>query len=150
MPDENAEELHVPTIFTRIIEGELPGHFVWRDDVCVSFLSINPITAGHSLVVPLAEVDHWVDLDTATNEHLMRVSHLISGAIQTVFNPNRVGLMIAGFEVPHTHVHVLGIDDMGDLSFANAAATVDHAELARYATSLRDALAAGGNPAPGL
>ena len=135
----------MPTVFTMIIDGDLPGHFVWSDDVCVGFLSINPITDGHALVVPRAEVSHWVDLDTATNEHLMAVSHHIGKAIETVFSPERIGLMIAGFEVPHTHVHVLALNDMGDMSFANAAASVDHGELAGFADSIRAALADQGH-----
>ena len=73
------------TIFTRIIDGELPGRFVWRDDVCVAFLSINPLRQGHTLVVPRAEVDHWVDLDPATTAHLMLVSQRIAQAQMDAF-----------------------------------------------------------------
>jgi len=135
----------MPSVFTLIINGDLPGHFVWSDDRCVGFLSINPITDGHALVVPRAEVDHWIDLDADLAAHLMQVAHHLGTALQTVFAPERIGLMIAGFEVPHTHVHVLGLDTMGDMSFANAAATVDHAELAVFASSIRDALVAAGH-----
>src|SRR3954470_2492943 len=73
------------TIFTRIIEGELPGRFVWRDDRCVAFLSINPLQPGHTLVVPLAEVDRWTDLEAELAQHLMGVSHTIALAQQEVF-----------------------------------------------------------------
>ena len=69
----------VPTIFTRIIDGELPGQFVWSDDRCVVFLSINPVTPGHALVVPRAEIDHWLDLDPELAAHLMVVAHTRSG-----------------------------------------------------------------------
>lgn len=133
------------SVFTRIINGDLPGHFVWSDDTCVAFLSINPITNGHTLVVPRAEVDHWLDLDANTASHLTAVSHHIGKAIENVWAPNRVGLMIAGFEVPHTHLHVLAINNMGDMSFANAAATVDHGELAGFADSIRAALTKAGH-----
>ena len=136
----------MPSVFTLIINGDLPGHFVWSDERCVGFLSINPITDGHALVVPRAEVDHWIDLGADDAAHLMRVGHHIGTALQAVFSPARVGLMIAGFEVPHTHVHVLGLETMGDMSFANAAAEVDHAELAGFATSIRTALSAAGHP----
>ncbi|HEC09092.1 MAG TPA: HIT family protein [Acidimicrobiales bacterium] len=129
------------TIFTRIIEGELPGTFVWRDDTCVAFMSINPLQPGHTLVVPVAEVDHWIDLDPATTAHLFDVSRRISRAIDRAFNPVKVGLMIAGLEVPHTHVHLVPIRGVHDLDFANAAKSVDPAELEAAAEHIRRALA---------
>lgn len=134
------------SVFTRIIEGELPGRFVWRDHHCVAFLSINPIRAGHTLVVPRAEVDHWTDLDPQVMAHLSVVAAHIGAAQQTLFRPARVGLMIAGFEVAHTHLHVIPINNMGDLDFANAAATVDPAALDRVALDLRAELSRAGHP----
>ena len=135
----------MPTIFTRIIDGELPGRFVWRDDHCVAFLSINPLQTGHTLVVPILEVDHWIDLPPAVNERIMHVSHLLGRAQQQAFQPERIGLIIAGFEVPHAHVHVLPIQDMGDLDFRNAAPTVDADEQDQIADTLRSTLRAHGH-----
>jgi histidine triad (HIT) family protein len=135
----------MPTIFTRIIDGELPGHFVWRDDHCVAFLSINPLQPGHTLVVPIAEIDHWIDLPPALAEHLMHVSHLIGRSQQEAFRPDRIGLIIAGFEVAHAHLHVLPIRGMGDLDFANAASSVDADALAGAAATLRTTLKAHGH-----
>jgi histidine triad (HIT) family protein len=129
----------MPTIFTKIIEGELPGTFVWRDDVCVAFMSIAPIRPGHTLVVPRAEVDHWIDLEPDVNAHLMRVAQEIGRAQQAAFSPVRIGLIIAGLEVPHTHVHVIPIDGMQDLDFANASETSPDA-LAANADAIRVAL----------
>jgi histidine triad (HIT) family protein len=129
----------MPTIFTRIIDGELPGTFVWRDDVCVAFLSIAPIRTGHTLVVPRAEVDHWIDLDPDVNAHMMRVAQEIALAQQTAFSPERIGLIIAGLEVPHTHLHVIPIDGMQDLDFANANDTTPDA-LAETAAAIRAAM----------
>jgi histidine triad (HIT) family protein len=119
----------MPSVFTRIIEGELPGRFVWRDDEVVAFLSINPITTGHTLVVPRVEVDHWIDLDPQLWARCSEVARIVGLGIQRAFDPPRVGQMIAGFEVPHTHVHVLQVRDLGDLSFANAAADPDPGEM---------------------
>src|SRR4029078_7101904 len=132
------------TIFTRIIDGDLPGTFVWRDDVCVAFLSIAPLRPGHALVVPRAEVDHWIDLPAATNAHLIRVAHAIRAAQMDAFSPTRIGLIIAGLEVPHTHLHVVPIDAERDLSFANADGAASPESLAEAATALRAALAARG------
>jgi len=134
----------MPSVFTRIIDGEIPGEIVWRDDRCVAFLSINPLHEGHTLVVPREEVDHWIDLDEATAAHLMAVAHRIGGVQQAVFAPARIGLIVAGFEVPHTHVHVLPIDGMGDLDFANAAPGPPD-DFADVAERLRQALAAAGH-----
>src|SRR5580765_6348476 len=125
------------TIFSRIIDGELPGTFVWRDDVCVAFLSIAPLRPGHSLVVPRAEVDHWIDLPAETNAHLVGVAHEIGAAQMDAFAPTRIGLIIAGLEVPHTHLHVVPIDAERDLSFANAAPDTTAEELAAAGTELR-------------
>ena len=129
------------SIFTRIIEGELPGRFVWRDDVCVAFLSINPLRPGHVLVVPRAEVEHWVDLDPETWTHLTSVSRTIGAALQAAYNPAKVGLMLAGLEVAHVHVHLVPIDGVHDLDFANADPDPDPAELDAAAETIRNALA---------
>ena len=128
------------TIYTRIIQGELPGRFVWRDDEVVSFLTINPITHGHTLVVPIAEIDHWIDLPARLAERCMTVAQAIAKAQMAAFSPMRVGLMIAGLEVPHTHLHVLPISTLGDLSFSKADLSPDPAELDRAAEAMRTKL----------
>ncbi|CAN5780953.1 HIT family protein [soil metagenome] len=128
------------TIFTRIINGDLPGTFVWTDDRAVAFLSINPLNTGHVLVVPRDEIDHWLDLPPDLGQHLMSVSQSIGKALQQAFQPERVGLVIAGFEVPHCHIHVVPAAGMHHLDFANAAASVDPDELERAAEAIRSAL----------
>ena len=132
------------TIFTKIIDGEIPGTFVWRDHRCVAFLSINPLRQGHTLVVPRQEVDLWTDCPSDLRDHLFEVSQTIARAIQQVFSPNRVGLMIAGLEVPHLHIHLVPIDGVHDLDFANAAVSVDREELDESASSIRSALVSEG------
>lgn len=131
----------MPTVFTRIIEGELPGHFVWTDNRCVAFLSINPITPGHALVVPRAEIDHWLDLDPDLLAHLMVAARAVGAAQQRAFRPPRIGMEIAGFEVPHCHLHVLPIWNESDLHLSNSAPHVDPAELTANAERIRRALA---------
>ncbi len=128
------------TVFSRIIAGELPGTFVWRDERCVAFLSINPLAHGHTLVVPIEEIDHWVDAPADLVAHLFEVSRRIGVAQQQAFGCARVGLIIAGYEVPHAHIHVIPTTSMDQLSFANAAASVDPADLDAAAESLRAAL----------
>ncbi|HEV7761835.1 MAG TPA: HIT family protein [Acidimicrobiales bacterium] len=133
------------TLFTRIIEGEIPGRFVWRDDRAVAFLTIAPITPGHVLVVPVAEVDHWVDLAPDLAAHLMQVAQQIGEAQMGVFQPVRIGLIIAGLEVPHCHLHLVPIDAESDLSFAKADHDPDPAALDSAMTRLRDALRTAGH-----
>lgn len=130
----------MPTVFTRIIDGELPGRFVHRDDRCVAFLSINPLQPGHALVVPIAEIDHWLELDPDLAAHLMVVAQRIGQAQQAAFEPVRVGLMIAGLEVPHVHLHVVPISGVHDLDFANADPSPDPAALDAAAAVLRSQL----------
>jgi diadenosine tetraphosphate (Ap4A) HIT family hydrolase len=128
------------TIFTKIIEGEIPGTFVWRNDFCVAFMSINPLRDGHVLVVPRAEIDHWLDCPSDLRDDLMEMAQTIGRAIQKVHNPAKVGLMIAGLEVPHMHIHVVPIDGIHDLDFANAAVSVDRDHLEEQAEAIRNAL----------
>jgi diadenosine tetraphosphate (Ap4A) HIT family hydrolase len=133
------------SVFSMIIDGQVPGEFVWRDERCVAFLSINPLAPGHTLVVPREEVDHWIDVDEDLATHLMAVAHRIGRVQQEVFGSERIGLVVAGFEVPHTHLHVLPIRGMADLDFANAAAGPGD-DFAETADRLRTALAAAGHP----
>jgi histidine triad (HIT) family protein len=132
------------SIFTKIIRGDLPGRFVWRDDRAVAFLTINPIQVGHTLVVPIEEVDHWLDLEPALAAHLMEVSQSVGKAIQRAYSPVRVGMMIAGLEVPHVHLHVLQIRRLADLDFAKADPNPKPEDLDAAATKIRDALRALG------
>jgi diadenosine tetraphosphate (Ap4A) HIT family hydrolase len=135
------------TVFTKIIDGDLPGRFVWSDDVAVGFLSINPLGPGHTLVVSRAEVDHWVDADADLMAHLTSVAHAIGKAVQRIWQPPRVGLLVAGFEVPHLHVHVFPAWAMAAFDFANAAKTVDATEQDGHRDALRAALRDAGHGA---
>lgn len=129
------------TIFTRIINREIPGTFVHEDDKCVAFLSINPLADGHVLVVPRDEVDHWVDLPADLAAHLFAVSHRIADALRNAFPCERVGLIIAGYEVNHCHIHLVPTTDMSQLSFANAAAGIERLTLEANAARIVAALA---------
>jgi histidine triad (HIT) family protein len=93
---------------------------VYQDDIAVAILTIQPIREGHVLVIPRKEVDQWSDLPVDVAAHLTTVSHKIANAMKAVFPCKRIGLMIAGLEVPHTHIHLVPMDSMEDLSFAHA------------------------------
>ena len=134
----------MPTLFTRIIDGEIPGRFVWRDERCVAFLTIAPLQPGHTLVVPIEEVDHWLDLAPDLAAHLFGVAQRIGQAQVEAFGPERVGLIIAGLEVPHTHLHVIPIRSEADLDFGRADPDPSPAAMDDAADRLRAALRAGG------
>jgi diadenosine tetraphosphate (Ap4A) HIT family hydrolase len=129
----------MPTLFTRIINGELPGRFVYTDDRVVAFLSIAPLTAGHTLVVPRQEIDQWTDADESLLHHCMDVARRIGEAAKAAFGAPRAGLVIAGFEVPHMHVHVFPAWTMENFDFGQAKPATEE-ELDAAAARLRGAL----------
>ena len=133
------------SIFTKIIEGELPGRFVWKDDLAVAFLTIAPLKPGHTLVVPREEIDHWLAAEPGLLEHLFRVAHKVGQGVQEAFSPTRVGVMIAGLEVPHLHIHLTPIWKVTDLDFANADSKAKPEDMDAAAEKLRAALRAAGH-----
>jgi histidine triad (HIT) family protein len=135
----------MPTIFTRIIDGEIPSRMVWEDDRCVAFLDVRPLAPGHCLVVPRVEVDHWTDLDPEVAAHLTTVAQVVGRAQRQVFRPARVGLLVAGFEVPHVHLHVIPAQTMADFDFARADTSPDGAALDANLDALRQALLDAGH-----
>ena len=128
----------MPSVFTKIIDGEIPARFIWKDDRCVAFLTINPIRPGHTLVVPRREVNHWIDLEPGELDHLMRSAQAIGKAIEKAYRPPKVGMMLAGLEVPHVHVHLVPIRGESDLEFRNADPNPDPAALDEVARLLKE------------
>ena len=136
----------MPTIFSRIIAGELPANFVWKDDTCVGFLSNRPLKPGHTLVVPRREVDHWLDLDPPLLAHLMSTAQMIGTAQIAAFKPARIGLVLVGLEVPHVHFHVVPINGVRDLDFDNQDPNPDPAMMTAAAEAIRTELRKLGHP----
>jgi len=130
----------MPTIFTRIISGELPSRFVYQDEHTVAFLTIAPIRPGHTLVVPRLEIDHWIDLPDAAQRELWSTASKVGRAIQAAFQPRRVGAIVAGLEVAHTHVHLVPIDNEKQLDFALADPNPPAEQLDEAAERIRAAL----------
>ena len=107
---------------------------------CVAIMAKDPLRPGHSLLIPNAEVDHWLDLDPTLAAHLTTVAQTIGKAQMLAFAPEKVGLMIAGLEVPHVHLHVVPITGVHDLDFANARVDEDPELVREAAHQLREAL----------
>lgn len=127
------------SIFMRIINGEIPCHKVHEDDRFLAFLDIRPIHAGHTLVIPKLEIDYLFDLPDDLLGDLMKFAKPVAQAIRKVVPCVRVGVIVAGIEVPHAHVHLVPFETMGQLTFANAK-PADHGELAALAARIRAAL----------
>ena len=142
------------SLFTRIIEGEIPARFVWQDKRCVAFLT-HPIRPGHTLVVPRKEVDHWLDLEPELAAHLMFVAQYIGKALKRGFAASRVVFLIAGIEIPHAHIHLIPMEEevyrihpalLSEVEFHTldipdlATPDPDPAELDRAADTIRLAL----------
>jgi histidine triad (HIT) family protein len=136
------------SIFTRIIEGELPGRFVWRDDRCAAFLTIAPTAPGHTLVVPVEEIDHWIDLPPDLAAHLWEVAGHIGRAQRAAFSPRRVGVVVVGDEVPHAHIHLIPMERLSQMDLATSDPNPDPAALDDAAERLRAALREAGHQPP--
>ncbi len=108
------------SLFTKIIDGELPGRFVHRGARTVAFLTIAPIRPGHVLVVPRHEVADWLELDDADRADLFAVAHTVGLAVRQAFPCRRVALLAVGLEVPHVHLHLIPIEQESDVDFARA------------------------------
>ena len=126
------------SIFSKIISERL-GHFVYEDSECVAFMDIRPATPGHCLVVPRIEIDEWTDADPEIVAHLMEVAQKVGQAQKQVFDFDRVGLLIAGFEVAHCHIHVLPANSMADFEVGKVEAPAEL--LASQAAELSEAIA---------
>ena len=129
------------TVFTKIINGEIPGRFVYQDDDIVAFLTIAPMTQGHTLVVPRAEIDQWQDVEPAVFGRIMEVSQLIGKAVCKAFDVERAGVIIAGLEVPHLHVHVFPARNLSDFGFANVDQNPSQESLDEAQAKIKAALA---------
>jgi histidine triad (HIT) family protein len=132
----------VPTLFTRIIQGDLPGRFLWRDDRVVAFLTVAPLAPGHALVVPVEEIEHWIYLPEDLHARLWHVAQAIGRALDDVFHPVKVGVLVIGEEVPHAHVHLVPFRTLREMDIANADPSPDPAALddamERIRTRLRE------------
>jgi histidine triad (HIT) family protein len=128
------------SIFTRIINREIPGYIVAEDENYIAFLDINPLVVGHTLVVPKKEVDFIFDLDDETLTGLNLFAKKVAQAIRKAISCKRVGVAVIGLEVPHTHIHLVPMNSMGDLNFTRAKLNPEKEVLAAAAEKIRKAI----------
>jgi histidine triad (HIT) family protein len=125
------------SIFTKIVNGEIPAHKVAENDKFLAFLDIFPLQKGHTLVIPKQEIDKFFDLEDNLMSELMIFAKKVSKGIEKTFPCNRVGVVVMGLEVPHAHVHLIPINSMKDMSFEQPKLKIGHPELAEIASAIR-------------
>ena len=132
------------TVFSKIIAGDIPGRIVYQDDTVAAFLTIEPVAYGHTLVVPVEEIDKWTDIPADLWAHMNEVAQNIGAVIVDKFNAERAGYLIAGFEVPHAHIHVFPANDMSGYSLSTAMRhdETDAEKMDAAAETIREALKA--------
>lgn len=132
------------TVFSKIIAGDIPGRIVYQDDTVAAFLTIEPVAYGHTLVVPVEEIDKWTDIPADLWAHMNEVAQMIGSVIVDRFNAERAGYLIAGFEVPHAHIHVFPANDMSGYTLSTAMRhdETDAAKMDAAAETIREGLKA--------
>lgn len=130
------------TVFSKIIAGDIPGRIVYKDDTVTAFLTIEPVAYGHTLIVPVEEIDKWTDIPAGLWAHMNEVAQNVGKVIVEKFDAERAGYLIAGFEVPHAHIHVFPADDMSgyNLSSAMRHDETDDAKMDAAAEAIREGL----------
>lgn len=125
-----------PSIFTKIVTGELPSHKVYEDESTLAFLNITPSHPGHTLVIPKKQVDQYIDLDDETYEQLWRTVKKVASRLRDVMGTERVGVVISGVDVPHAHVHLIPFDKGQLLKTDQKNPVADSSQLAEIAAKL--------------
>lgn len=128
----------MPSIFSKIVAGEIPSYKVAEDDNFYAFLDINPMAKGHTLVIPKNEIDYIFDLDDSLLKDMTVFSKKVAKAIEKVIPCKRVGMMVIGMEVPHAHIHLIPINKESDMSLSNQRVKMEQAEFEEMARSIRE------------
>jgi histidine triad (HIT) family protein len=134
----------MPTLFTRIVNGEIPSYKLGETDDYYAFLDIRPMTKGHALAIPKREVDYIFDLPDAELAGLMVFAKRVARALEAEVDCRRIGVAVVGLEVPHTHVHLIPINSIGDVGFGRPPVEVSEAEMSDLAERVRRRFAAAG------
>lgn len=128
------------SVFTKIVNGEIPSYKVAEDENYYAFLDINPISKGHTLVIPKREVDYVFDLDDETLAGLMTFSKKVAKGIETVVPCKRVGVVVLGLEVPHAHVHLIPLNTEADVDFKKEKLKLNKEEFIQIANDISEAI----------
>jgi len=128
------------SIFTKIINGDIPSYKIAEDENCIAFLDAFPLKRGHILVAPKKEVDYIFDLDSKTYDQLMAFSKTVAVALKKTISCKRIGLTVVGLEVPHAHIHLIPINSVNDMNFANEKLKLTSDEFSDIALQIKENL----------
>ena len=130
----------MPSIFTKIVNREIPAHIVAETTEFLAFLDISPLAAGHTLVIPKKEVDYLFDLDDETYTGLQIFAKIVAKGIEKAIPCERIGVTVIGLEVPHAHIHLIPINGVNDMNFSKPKLKFSQEELADVAAKIKEAL----------
>ncbi|MCY7408980.1 MAG: HIT family protein [Chitinophagales bacterium] len=130
----------MPSIFSKIINREIPANIIAEDEYCIAFLDVFPLVKGHVLIVPKKEIDYLFNLDDDLLQHLFLFSKKISIAIEKAIPCKRIGVAVIGLEVPHAHIHLVPLQTVDDINFTRPKLKIDNDELASIAASIKSFL----------
>lgn len=128
----------MPSIFSRIVKGEIPSYKVAEDERFFAFLDINPMAKGHTLVIPKQEVDYIFDLDDDILKDMVIFAKKVAKSIEKTITSKRVGIMVVGLEVPHAHIHLIPINKESDMSLSNPRIKIEQFEFEEIAKKIRE------------
>ena len=127
------------SIFTRIINGEIPSYKIAENENCFAFLDISPLAKGHTLVVPKKETDYIFDISDEDHQYLWNYAKKIARAVEAAIPCKRIGIAVIGLEVPHAHIHLIPMNKVSDMNFANPKLKVSEDEMSEIASRIRSA-----------
>tara|TARA_Y100001935_G_scaffold254440_2_gene263512 strand:- start:1408 stop:1800 length:393 start_codon:yes stop_codon:yes gene_type:complete len=130
----------MPSIFTKIVKGEIPSYKVYEDKNFLAFLDINPLKKGHTLVIPKKEVDYIFDIDSKEYQNLWNTAKKIALGMKKVIECNRISIVVMGLEVPHAHIHLIPLDSMQDIDFSQPKLNISNDEMVQIANRINKSI----------
>ena len=130
----------MPSIFTKIVKGEIPSYKVYEDRNFLAFLDINPLKKGHTLVIPKKEVDYIFDIDSKEYQNLWNTAKKIALGMKKVIECNRISIVVMGLEVPHAHIHLIPLDSMQDIDFSQPKLNISNDEMVQIANRINKSI----------
>lgn len=130
----------MPSIFTKIVKGEIPSYKVYEDKNFLAFLDINPLKKGHTLVIPKKEVDYIFDIDSKEYQNLWNTAKKIAIGMKKVIECNRISIVVMGLEVPHAHIHLIPLDSMQDIDFSQPKLNISNDEMVQIANRINKSI----------
>ena len=130
----------MPSIFTKIVKGEIPSYKVYEDKNFLAFLDINPLKKGHTLVIPKKEVDYIFDIDSKEYQNLWTTAKKIALGMKKIIECNRISIVVMGLEVPHAHIHLIPLDTMQDIDFSQPKLNISNDEMVQIANRINKSI----------